>query len=603
MMADRSLEEKIAKAVDNAVPDIISNILSQCDNEKGKVICMEERKNRAGLFKFGAAAAAVLIMFGIFGFSSSIKMNSTVFLDVNPSIELVISGNDRIKSARALNNDAKLILEGMNLKNTDLEVGVNAIIGSMLKNGYISDLNNSILVSVENKNEAKNEELQQKITKQINDVLGIANVNGAVLSQSVNIKKPEADVLCENYGISKGKAELILAIREKDPQLLEKDLAGLTINELNLLMDSKKLEVENVVSKGEPSYKRYIDPDEAKRIALKNIGVSPDDVIRMNVSLDSENNELVYEVEVYLEGRKYDVDINAVDKRVVSQEVEITESTAFDVPNKKILTTEEAKLKVLKEFKVSPDKAGYVSVEADVDDGRYVYEVKFVYGDYKYSMTIDGYTGEVLKREAKENKLEFIDSGKPFVGKVEVEDAISSILESLGISRNDAGYIDIEIDKEDGRLVYEADFKLGNKEFSFTVDADTGKILDKKIKDKINSSDISLDFKISMDEARKIAVKTIGLIDSDAKKIRISKDVEDGRACYKTEAIIDGKEYSLKIDASTGNILENKVEQYVKNHHFDYDYDYDYDYDHDYDDDYNDDDDDNDDDNDVDDDD
>ena len=530
-MTEKSLEEKIAKAVDNAVPDIIDNVLSRCDSEKGKVICMEERRNKFNLAKLGAVAAAVLMVVGAFSFISSGKMDSTVFLDVNPSIELVVNKNDRIKSARALNQDAELIIADMNLKNTDLEVGVNAIIGSMLKNGYISDLSNSILVSVENNDKTKNEELQNKITNQINDVLGVANVNAAVLSQSVNKKKPEVDTLCENYGISKGKAELILAIREKDPKLLEKDLVGLTINELNLLMDSKNLAVENVVSKGEPSSKKYIDAEEAKMIALKNLGISADKIKNINVSLDSENNELVYEVEVNLNGRKYEVNVNALDGRIVSQEVKTTGKIPSDSNGKDKLTIEEAKLEALKDLGISKDEAGYIFAEPDIENGRQVYEVKFVYDGYKHSLTIDAYTGEVLEKEAKENKLEFIEGGKPSGGNIEIEKSIDTILDSLGISRKDAGYIDIDIDKENGKLVYEAKFRAGNKEYSFTIDANTGEILDKEVKDKVNNGNISLDFKISKDDAKKIAIEAIGSAGSDADRIKLTKDVEDKRAC------------------------------------------------------------------------
>lgn len=583
-MTEKKLEEKIAKAVDNAVPDIIGNVLSQCDNEKGKVIYMKERRNKFSLAKLGAVAAAVLMVVGLFGSMSSSKMDSTVFLDVNPSIELIVNKNDRIKSAKALNSDAERIMEDMNLKNTDLEVGVNAIIGSMLKNGYISDLSNSILVSVENKNEAKNEELQKKITDQINDVLGVANVEAAVLSQSVNKKTPEVDVLCEKYGISKGKAELILSIREKDPKLLEKDLVGLTINELNLIMDSKNLEVNKVVSKGEPSAKKYIDSEKAKEIALANLGVSNDKIKNVKVSLDSENNELVYDVEVYLNGKKYEVNVNAVDGRIVSQEVKITDKVPSNNDGKDRLTLEEAQIKALRDLGISKEDAGYIYAEPDTENGRQVYEVKFVYDGYKYSMTIDAYTGEVLEREVKENKLEFIESGKPSSGKIEVEKAVDTILDSLGISRKDAGYIDIDVDKEDGRLVYEAKFRVGNKEYSVTVDANTGKIIDKEIKDKTNNGNISLDFKISKEDAKKIAMEAIGSLGSNVGRVNITKDVDDGRACYEAEIIANGKEYTVKIDAATGNILEKSEETADRNDLYDHDFDDHFD-DHDFDDD------------------
>ena len=55
----------------------------------------------------------------------------------------------------------------MDLKGVDLDVAVNAIIGSMLKNGYIDELRNSVLVSVENDDAAKGAALQERLTAEI----------------------------------------------------------------------------------------------------------------------------------------------------------------------------------------------------------------------------------------------------------------------------------------------------------------------------------------------------------------------------------------------------------------------------------------------------
>lgn len=56
---------------------------------------------------------------------------SVVSLDVNPSIQLQVNSKERVLSADALNDDAQVILEGMDLKGTQLNVAVNAIVGSL----------------------------------------------------------------------------------------------------------------------------------------------------------------------------------------------------------------------------------------------------------------------------------------------------------------------------------------------------------------------------------------------------------------------------------------------------------------------------------------
>ena len=76
-------------------------------------------------------------------------------IDVNPSIELSVNRNEKVLQANPLNEDAETILDDMNLKNVDLDIAVNALIGSMVRNGYLDELDNAILVTVSNENEKK----------------------------------------------------------------------------------------------------------------------------------------------------------------------------------------------------------------------------------------------------------------------------------------------------------------------------------------------------------------------------------------------------------------------------------------------------------------
>ena len=88
-------------------------------------------------------------------------------LDVNPSLSLSVDAEEKVLSAEALNEDAEKVLGSMELKDTSLEVAVNAIIGSMLQKGYLGDLQNAILVSVENDDATRGEALQKKVAEAI----------------------------------------------------------------------------------------------------------------------------------------------------------------------------------------------------------------------------------------------------------------------------------------------------------------------------------------------------------------------------------------------------------------------------------------------------
>ena len=51
-------------------------------------------------------------------------------------------------SATPANADAVAILDGMDLTGAKVDVAMNAIVGSMLTNGYVDELANSILITV-----------------------------------------------------------------------------------------------------------------------------------------------------------------------------------------------------------------------------------------------------------------------------------------------------------------------------------------------------------------------------------------------------------------------------------------------------------------------
>ena len=78
----------------------------------------------------------------------------------------------------------------------------------MLKNGYIDEIANSILISVQNKDKEKGAELQAKLVEEIDSLLSASSINGAFLSQSV-IDDNSTKILADANNISQGKAQLI----------------------------------------------------------------------------------------------------------------------------------------------------------------------------------------------------------------------------------------------------------------------------------------------------------------------------------------------------------------------------------------------------------
>lgn len=127
------------------------------------------------------AAALVLVAGSLLGYALLGRVESIATIDVNPSVELRIGRKKKVTGVTALNADAQGLLDGMDLKGTDLNVAINALIGSMVRCGYISELKNSVLVSVEDSNAARGQKLQEEITADITQALEQSAIEAAVL--------------------------------------------------------------------------------------------------------------------------------------------------------------------------------------------------------------------------------------------------------------------------------------------------------------------------------------------------------------------------------------------------------------------------------------
>lgn len=155
------------------------------------------------------------------------KIDTVIGIDVNPSVELSINRRNRILEAEALNTDAVEILDGMELKGVELNVAVNAVIGSMVTHGYLDDLDNAILVTVSNDSVSKASQLRASVVSDIEQTLEENQVQAVVYDQQV-IEKNEMKELAEQYGISYGKAYFIKELIDENAQLTMEDMEELS---------------------------------------------------------------------------------------------------------------------------------------------------------------------------------------------------------------------------------------------------------------------------------------------------------------------------------------------------------------------------------------
>ena len=159
-MENKELRDKIKRAFTNAAPNDPDAVLSLYEKKKGNLLVMTENKKKNTWVRRLSAIAAVfaLLIVGCLGFlyyNSNYAVGSTVSLDINPSIEIRVNRKDRVLDVIPLNEDGRIVVGEMDFAGSDLDVAVNALVGSMLRNGYLNELSNSILISVDGDNAEK----------------------------------------------------------------------------------------------------------------------------------------------------------------------------------------------------------------------------------------------------------------------------------------------------------------------------------------------------------------------------------------------------------------------------------------------------------------
>ena len=272
---------------------------------------------------WGISLLAMFLMTGCGSGQNAQKYTSLVTLDINPSIQLQLDDDHKVVDAIAVNDDAKKVLQDMDLKQADANVALNALLGSLVKNGYLNANQNTVLLSVENDDETKRTALEEELSQYIYTTLQNYSIEGAIYSQNIDIDD-DIENLMKKYSISYGKANLIEDIMDDDQtqkQYTVEDLVKLNAQDLILIHQSIDDDQNNQNMVGTVSTKQYISRDEALNIALKNASLTQDQIKNLEIDYDTENGVLTYDIEFQYNQSEYEYEVSAA-KGIVEREVE-----------------------------------------------------------------------------------------------------------------------------------------------------------------------------------------------------------------------------------------------------------------------------------------
>ena len=146
---NKNIKDELYNVFDNMISSNYNDVAKKIKNNKGVILNME-KKRKSKFFVtggFGLAFAVILFFVGLIYFKNDNSV-AVIGIDVNPSLELSIKSKNQVIGVNTNNEDGKKVLGDMNLKGSNVDVAVNAIFGSMVKNGYINENDNSVLISM-----------------------------------------------------------------------------------------------------------------------------------------------------------------------------------------------------------------------------------------------------------------------------------------------------------------------------------------------------------------------------------------------------------------------------------------------------------------------
>lgn len=398
-MTNEKMEQRLAAALEKTAPDDVNGVLSRCEERKGTVIPMTTKKtaNRKWTSLIAACLAVMLLGGGGVFYQRANAVASVVSLDVNPSIELKVNRSEKVLVCTPLNEDAKAILadmsNGADLKGAKLDVAVNAIVGSLVRNGYLDSISSAIMISVEDKDTARAEKLQRELTSTVDGVLQTSEAKAAVLTQTLTQDAGREQQAREN-NISTGKAALVNHVLALNSALKFDELAKLSVEELKDLAEA-----------GAPAMP--IGKAAAAYAAEQYAGTTALDSVTAEVDSELDESPAHYEVELHTAWGEFEYLVDAYTGKVISGQ-------------KDLLTTASTPNETTKPSDQKPDPSGTAQ-------------------DIGYAK------------------------------------AKSIALNHAGVSENEAHDMDIELDNEDGILVYEVEFKSGNMEYDYEINAATAR--------------------------------------------------------------------------------------------------------------------------------
>lgn len=310
-----SMEEELRMEAARGIPEMTSSFLNQCE-------MIPQKSNRSGMIRKASryqplrlvvAALLVMALVGTTGVYHMVnRQNSEITVTTENNMSLSVNGMDRVKSVVA---DKENKRAGANADGSTLTEVMTSVTKEELDDENLTSDSNSVLLTVQEDDDKRSEQLQKQAIQTILDTADKKGVSPAVIIQT----------LSENTDAENGKSALVRELKEVLQDCSDQGIEELSIQDLAYLYYRRGLDLESVSLHGVPSEEKYQKGREAADKIFEKLN---SDETWVDIFLTVWNNQLVYQVTVLQDGVKNIYEVNAESGDIVCVVIDNEEAAA-----------------------------------------------------------------------------------------------------------------------------------------------------------------------------------------------------------------------------------------------------------------------------------
>lgn len=242
-MKKKEIEYSLKKVAGSFTPDVFNNIMDRIDEpiNEGYPFPIKNSNNKSRFNKKLVLAFSILLI-AIIGASifTGIMMQDyeVVYLEINPSVEIITNRLNRVKEIKYLNEDAQALLIDYDAKGKELDSVVEIFIDLSYQKGYIKEgMENNIYIYVNSKKEEKAQETADRLKEKVASKTARNNYSAVIQSQKITREQSKE---AEEKNISVAKMQLINQIILKDDSYTLEELKTTSMKDLRDLLKQLK---------------------------------------------------------------------------------------------------------------------------------------------------------------------------------------------------------------------------------------------------------------------------------------------------------------------------------------------------------------------------